>query len=430
MRRRATPWGAAAALAALAALAAGVAAPSALARGEVQATIDRWTAANPGTSALVWRLPDNTDGAPAQVAGYRPDSARIPASNMKLVTGAGALIALGPEFRFQTRLVTNGRGLRAGRVLRAPVYLAGSGDPTLATAAYARRYLGATATLEALVRPLRRDGVRVIRGPIVVDERLFDQRRTGPRWRSSYVQFVSPLSALSTNQNFTSDFRGGNAASPALTAAVRLRGALRGAGIHHVGQLRVGQAPTGAQELARVVSPPLRTIVGQMNRPSDNHIAETLVKGVGAYAGRAGTTAAGTAHIGSVLRTRAILNGDDRLVDGSGLSRANALTATSMVRLMAAAEADPSWGRALVGSLPHGGQGTLVRRLRGELTARRVRAKTGYLNGVSALSGRVVSRRGERYAFSILMNTADHRVSAAKATQDRIVTLLAAGRED
>lgn len=392
----------------------------------MQATIDRWTAAHPGTSALVWRL--EPDGDAHAVASYRPRVARIPASNMKLVTGAGALMALGPDFRFETRLVTNRLAERRGHVLRGPIYLRGAGDPTLSTAAYARRYLGRAATLEELVRSLRRDGIRVIRGPLVVDERIFDARRTGPHWRSSYVLYATPLSGLSTNQNYASDLRFANARTPAKLAGRRLRAALRRADIRLTGSIRVGRAPRRGRLLASVRSPELGTIVRQMNVPSDNFIAEMLAKGVGAFAGEGGSTAAGTDHTAQILREEGILGERDRLVDGSGLSRANRLSALSLVRLIAAAEADPVWGDALLRSLPQGGQGTLVRRFRSGLATKRVRAKTGYLTGVSALSGRVVSRRGERYAFSLLMRTGD--ISGAKRTQERVVTLLAAGRED
>ena len=57
-----------------------------------------------------------------------------------------------------------------------------------------------------------------------------------------------------------------------------------------------------------------------------------------------------------------------------------------------------------------------------------MRAKTGYLDGVSAMAGRVISRRGQRYAFALLMNSWD--IAGAHATQDRVVTLLASGSED
>ena len=62
-----------------------------------------------------------------------------------------------------------------------------------------------------------------------------------------------------------------------------------------------------------------------------------------------------------------------------------------MVRLVAAADADPDWGAALLGSLARGGEGTLVRRFTSGPATKRVRAKTGYLDGVSSLAGRVIS---------------------------------------
>ena len=98
------------------------------------------------------------------------------------------------------------------------------------------------------------------------------------------------------------------------------------------------------------------------------------------------------------------------------------------MRLIAAADRERAWGAPLIQSMPRGGEGTLARRLRRGPATKRVRAKTGYLGGVSALAGRVVSRRGQRYAFALLMRTGD--IAGARATQDRVVSLLAAGAED
>lgn len=348
---------------------------------------------------------------------------------MKLVTSAGALMALGADFRFQTRLLAPAGTVRAGRVLAGPVYLRGSGDPLLATRSYAARYLSGHATeMGQLARPLRLRGVRLLRGAIVADERLFDARRTGPGWPDYYRAYASPLSALATNQDFAGNSRARYVASPPRAAAQRLRATLRGFGIAHAGRLRTGATPPRTRVLATAVSPPLPAILRAMNLDSDNFVAETLAKDVGAYGAGSGTTAAGVAHTGDLLRGRGILTRRDRLVDGSGLSRANRVSASSLVRLIAAAEADPEWGPPLVGSLARPGEGTLVRRFPSGPARARVRAKTGYINGVSAIAGRVVSRRGQRYAFAMLMNTWD--IGGARATQDRVITLLAGGAED
>lgn len=363
------------------------------------------------------------------MAAVRPDAPRIPASNMKMVTAAGALLQMGPGHRFATRVATTQRAVVAGGRLRGPLYLIGAGDPLLATRAYATRHLprGATALLD-LARPLRRAGIRRVAGPIVADESLFDARRQAPRWLSHYHLYAQPLSAIATNQNFAGNARGSDVGSPWRAGALRLRGALSGVHIRQSGAVRRGVAPAGARVLATSRSAPLRTIVREMNVPSDNFIAEMLVKAVGADGAARGTTPAGTARTRALLAGKGILTGRERLIDGSGLSRANRLTATALVRLVAAADAEPSWGRPFLASLPRGGEGTLIRRLRSPAIARRVQAKTGFINGASALSGRVVSRGGHRYAFSLLMNTGD--ISGARHAQEQVVAMLALGRED
>jgi D-alanyl-D-alanine carboxypeptidase/D-alanyl-D-alanine-endopeptidase (penicillin-binding protein 4) len=363
------------------------------------------------------------------VAAFRPETGRIPASTMKLVTSAGALLELGTDFRFATTLATPPGATVTGRTLRGGLIVRGAGDPVLSTRAYSHAFLSGRGTkLGALARPLRLRGIRLVRGPIIADESLFDARRMGPGWPSYYRLYASPLSALSTNQDFAGNGRSSYVSSPPLAAAQRVRATLKGFGISHVGPLVVGRGSRKALTVATALSPRLPVILRTMNLDSDNFIAETLTKDVGAYGAGEGTTAAGVARTAAALRARGVLSGSDHLVDGSGLSRSNRIAAASFVRLIAAADADDDWGAALIGSLAQGGQGTLIHRFTSGPAAKRVRAKTGYLNGVSALAGRVVSRRGQRYAFALIMNGPD--ILGARTTQDRVVTLLASGSED
>jgi len=411
----------------LLALAAAIlaAAPAEATGNQVANTLKGYVEQSPQTGALVWRL----DAAgPTVVASHQPESARLPASTMKLVTTAGALTALGPNFRFSTRLYTStGAKLQRG-LLQGPLYLQGGGDPVLATRAYAKRYLGGRgANLRRLAKPLKRRGIRRVRGPIVADERIFDTKRLGRQWLSRYTLYSQPLSGLTTNQSFAGDTQGPYASRPAIAAGSRLKATMRGVGVAHSGSVRIGRTPKRGRLLATAQSPSLRTISRMMNTTSDNHMAETLVKGVGAYAVGKGTSAAGSKRIAVALRERGILTTGDRLADGSGLSRANRLSAASLVRLMAFADQDTTWGPTLIRSLPRGGEGTLRRRFLGS-ARKRVRAKTGYISGVSTLAGRVVSRRGKVYVFALLMNGGE--LTAARTTQDRIVALLASGAAD
>jgi serine-type D-Ala-D-Ala carboxypeptidase/endopeptidase (penicillin-binding protein 4) len=384
----------------------------------LRATLAGWTRTHTHTSALVWRL--DPEG-PVPILASRPDVARMPASTMKLITSAGALLALGPDFRFETRLYAGPHTRRHGRVLVGPVYLKGYGDPSLSTPAFARVALGGRGgNLGQLAGALHRQGIRLVRGPIVADESFFDSQRTGPLWKASYTGECPPLSALVVNRD--------TAGTPPVPGARDLRALMKVVRVRQTGGLRSGRAPTTGRVLGTVKSPPLSAILAWMNPNSDNFFAETLAKDVGAYVRGVGSTRAGTAVTGRLLRERGILGPNDRLVDGSGLSRENRVTPSTQVRLLAAAVAEPSWGRALIDSLEHGASGTLRHRLLTPGIGRRVRAKTGYINGVSALAGIVRSPSGERFAFSFLMNEWD--IAGAHAVQDRLVTLLAEGAGD
>ena len=384
-------------------------------------------AGHPRTGALVWRL--DTAG-PVQIAAARPKESFAPASTMKIVTAANALAALGPGARFETRLVAGANSHRNGATLIGPLYIKGYGDPVLATPKFARAELhGLGGSLGKLVAPLRQLGITRVLGPIVSDEGYLDNTRGGPLWEASYRFESPPLSALSINQNFNADDRShGYVKNSPLAAADRVRGTMHALGIAHVGPLRVGVSPVAGRPIGSVMSPPLSRIVGLMLPPSDNFIAETITRDVGARVGGSGTTAAGTAQATKFLTQLGALRSTDRIVDGSGLSRANRLSAETLVRVLAAADEDVTWGAPLVRALPHGGEGTLKRRLKSPAVASHVSAKTGSIDGVTSLAGLVTSDGGIRYAFAFLMNGRQSR--AAHRAQDQMVTLLATGAAD
>lgn len=404
----------------------GGALPAMAADSRVERLIDAFGTGHPTTSALVWRLDPS---GPVQVAAWRPNIPLAPASTMKIVTSASALLTVGPDFRFTTRVETApGAGIRTG-TLRGPAVLIGAGDPMLSTRSYARAHLSGVGTdIARLARAVRTSGVRRITGGIVVDETLFDSARTAPHWKSDYVFECPPLSAIVTNQNHSGTGTSGNVSSPPVAAGQRLAAALARAGVHVSGAIRAGRDQPGGQVIGQVQSPPLRAIIAVMNPASDNFIAEMLTKDAGAYGVGHGTTPAGTGHAEALLRERGALGANDDLIDGSGLSHSNRLSAGTLVRVLAAATREPLWGDALIRSLEHGGQGTLIHRLRDPAVRNRLRAKTGYINGVASLAGVATSRSGVRYAFAFLINDSD--IGQAQRTMDQAVTLLANGAAD
>jgi D-alanyl-D-alanine carboxypeptidase/D-alanyl-D-alanine-endopeptidase (penicillin-binding protein 4) len=207
---------------------------------------------------------------------------------------------------------------------------------------------------------------------------------------------------------------------PATFVAGRMRVTLRSEQVDVSQRARAGRAPADAITLATTESPPLEALVRHTNHASDNYYAETLLKGLGARSGTSGSTAAGAAIASKFARE---LNFRARIVDGSGLSRANSISPRAVGRLLVEAQDEP-WFDSFYRSLPLAGKsGTLHKRMRGTAASGRCRAKTGTLSGVSALAGYCKTRGGKRAAFALIMNGVS--VFAARRAQDRIAAAIA-----
>ena len=418
------PRRALAALSSLVAIAAVAASTAGAQPNPVSSLVERFGKKNPTVSVLVERLDPS---GPATIASWRPGTALAPASTMKIITGASSLMTVGPDFRFTTRVEAGPDSLAADGTVDGPAYLIGSGDPMLATRAYSRARLDGLGTpLEDLARNVSENGIGRITGGIVVDETLFDRQRMGPLWKSSYRWECPPLSGIATNQNRADN--GSNVSSPAIAAGQRLVAALRRQGVKVTGPVRAGRDLPGGDVIGQVRSLPLSRILDYMNTHSDNFTAEMLTKDVGAYGMGRGTTQGGTGRAEALLREQGLLTASDDFVDGSGLSHSNRLSASTLVGVLRTAQSTPAWGDVLIRSLPRGGEGTLMRRLKAPDVRGRVHAKTGYINGVASLAGTVTSKTGVPYAFAFLMNTRD--IGGAQRTMDRAVTLLARGKAD
>jgi len=334
----------------------------------------------------------------------RADVARVPASVEKLFTTSTALLRFGSGGTLATRVLTDGTVGPDG-VLRGDVYLVGGGDPTL-TGGH----------LERLARRLVTQGVTAIEGRIYGDESLFDSRRGGPRTRFAFDGFMGGvLSAVAYRRGFDDEL------SPSADAADRFAAYLRIADVDVPAGGRARVAPPAAQEIARVASPTMRDLVGMTNAPSDNFAAEMLFKVLGAQFGSGGTHAAGQRVVRSEMKGLGL---NPTVSDGSGLSRSNRTTPKQVVRLFQQMAERPDEGMALRASLPVAGRsGTLTRRMRGTPAEGDCAAKTGTLNGVSALAGICVTDAGDDVAFAFLLNGVN--TSAAKRIEDRMTAAIA-----
>ncbi len=338
---------------------------------------------------------------------------RILASNSKLFTTSTALAKFQPEGRLHTSAwsvddVSDG--------VSQGLYLRGGGDPTLNTAG-----------LNKLADRVRAAGVTSVVGPLRYDDSFLD-RVTGIPEHGISPESVGRLSGLEIDNGSPSD--------PAKTAAQRFQEALRREGISIGNSVTPGLVVPGFVQIADYGSPTMADLVQDTNVPSNNFLAEMLLKDVGGEFGDAGSTPGGIAVVrGFAAREGARYNGEN----GSGLTRRNKASPASVVKLLDSmievdentsdtAQADQerlrdAWIRSLAVA---GRSGTVARRMRGTAAQGRCHVKTGTLNAVSALSGycfRGGDDANHAVIFSLLMNRVD--VNRAHLVQDRMAALIA-----
>jgi len=340
---------------------------------------------------------------------YTQNSTRSlgPASNEKLPLTYAALVKLGPTFRFATDVL--GAGEQDGTTWLGSLILKGNGDPTLTSG-----------DLRVLAAKVRAAGIRRVTGGIVGDESWFDSRRTVAGWKPSfYISESPPLSALVVDRARVGGYI---TRSPALAAATIFRDALRAAGVTVEGPARLGRADEYSVLIGEVISAPLASIIRFMDHESDNFTAELLLKQLGAAGLERGTSPAGAAVVMQTLAAAGVPTAGVRIVDGSGLSQLDRLTADSLAGLLKVAWADPVIKPVLLAALPVAGvNGTLERRLRRPPARGRVLAKTGTTRDASALSGYV----NKRFAFAVLQNGNPVSYWWARVAQDRFAQVLA-----
>jgi D-alanyl-D-alanine carboxypeptidase/D-alanyl-D-alanine-endopeptidase (penicillin-binding protein 4) len=263
--------------------------------------------------------------------------------------------------------------------------------------------------------------VRRVTGSVRGDESFFDSRRVGPAWKPGFYGNESPpLSALTVDRTF---YHGTMSPEPALTAAAVFRSALVAAGVKVAGQAGTGRATGSAFALASVTSAPVAALVHRMNRESDNFMAELLLKQIGAVGAiTPATSARGATVVRATLAAGSVPLTGVRIVDGSGLSPSDRLTAGALVGILRAAWSDPEVRGPFIDSLPIAGRtGTLADRLRKPPARGHVAAKTGTTSTASTLAGYV--RR--HYAFAVLNNGRPVNADSARRAQDRFALVLA-----
>jgi D-alanyl-D-alanine carboxypeptidase/D-alanyl-D-alanine-endopeptidase (penicillin-binding protein 4) len=362
-------------------------------------------AAAKGLGTLTGVVLDPTTG--QQLWGRDPDQPMPPGSTNKILTTAAVLLTLDPTTRLTTKVLAG----------PAPdsVVLVGGGDPTLSSLPPGSDsvYPGA-AKLASLADEVKAAHPGPIRS-VVIDTGMFTGDGMAPGWDRSDIQGgnFTPIGSLILDggRGKPDELDPPRSATPATDAGKALA-QLLGADSSAV---TVGNAAPNAAELGRVSSPPLSDLVETTLRISDNVLAEALARHLAIAKGDAPSFSGAATAVRDTLAANGFNVDGARTVDGSGLSTQDLVPAKVLGQIMSVAAGPAGDPRAdklrpLLAGLPvAGGDGTLDNRFDTGASAEGkgwVRAKTGTLTGVSALTGTVTDEDGRLLTFALMSNGA------------------------
>ncbi|MFC6064687.1 D-alanyl-D-alanine carboxypeptidase/D-alanyl-D-alanine endopeptidase [Streptomyces ochraceiscleroticus] len=362
-----------------------------------------------------------------EVFASHPARTATPASTIKLGTAVAALTALGPEHRFTTKAVQDGR-TKDGT---ARVVLVGGGDPTL-TARTPRAGTPAAQRPAALgdlaadtARALKKRGTKKV--TLGYDDSLYEGSPQHPIGPNENLAPVTALTADEARLDTSSHGTAPRATDPSAEAARAFADDLRAHGIAVTGAPRDDDARRTATRLAAARSLPLSTIVERMLTHSDNDIAEQLARQTAVATGAPTTFKGGGRAVQRTLEQLRLPVARTAFHDGSGLDRDDRVSAglLSHVLLLAAAPDHPELRAVLTGLPVAGFTGTLEARYADERAgAGAVRAKTGTLTGVNTLAGTVVDADGRLLTFAFMTNGTSDAYGAQRSL-DRLASAVA-----
>ena len=358
---------------------------------------------DPNLGKLGGRITDALTG--KELWQRQDDLPLVPASTNKLLTAAAALLTLDRQARVSTKVVA------AQSPQPGVVVLVGAGDPTLSAAApnVDTWYKGA-ARISDLVEQVQRSGVTPT--AVQVDISAFTGPTLAPGWDPADIDNgdIAPIEAVMIDagriQPTTVNSR--RSKTPALDAGRELA---IGLGLNPA-TVTIGNAPSGARQLAVVQSAPLIQRLSQMMNASDNVMAESIAREVAAAMHRPLSFAGAVDAVTNRLSTAHVDTSGAALVDSSGLSVNDRLTAKTLDgTVQAAAGPDQPALRSLLDLLPiAGGSGTLADRFLDTATnlgpAGWLRAKTGSLTAINSLVGVLTDSSGRVLTFAFLSNEA------------------------
>ena len=395
----------------------------------------------------------------SELASYREFQSRYPASVMKILTTYSALLELGEDFRWPTRLFYS--GTFDNGVIDGNLIVKGYGDPTLSCNDPIN-----------IAKRLKRLGIKKITGDIIIDRSFFDVGNKivsgfdnnryseynampdalmfddhlcriviKPNKYSVSVEKPLPDESFIIVNNLKSTSRKcrGAYAWPRVSVSyddekpkVILSGylsnrcrpkrirwvighpynsfyyvfvdALKKSGIEYNGNMKLAPLPKDAYALLTHYSKPLLNIVAKTNKKSNNLYARHIFLMTGAKLyGAPATIQKGRDAVNTILGNRGLLDATTILDNGCGLSRKSRLDAYTLYKVLQGAYRD--FGKKWMNALSIAGvDGTLKRRFRHSVAKGRAWMKTGTLKNAKNIAGYVLGRSGKLYTVVILYN--------------------------
>ena len=310
---------------------------------------------------------------------FNATKSMIPASVMKAVTIGSLIGSTGIDYRYSTRVYMCGDVVKG--VLNGNLLIVGGGDPSL----NAQSGPQSGDIVEECVNALKKEGINQIKGDIKVNQSIFPAPSVHPTWAKEDLKYGYGAGCFGINfENncYTKGSQSYSMANPAVTMIRRIKEACGNAGI-----AIDGMTLNDANSRKLIVdhrSATIDEIMRHCMRVSDNLYAESMLRTLAMVKGQSATTANGVELENKMWRGKNLSFNGVNIVDGSGLSRTNRMTATFLTDVLKEMSGNVDY----VSFFPLAGQeGTLKSFLKDTELDSYIALKTGSMRGIQCYAG-------------------------------------------
>lgn len=352
------------------------------------------------------------------LASHNADRPLLPASIMKTVTIAGLLKEKGADERFHTMVFTDGP--IEGNTIEGDLLIIGGGDPTLGATCEPK----SADIAEEIIAALHHKGIKTINGDLRVDTSLYVGPACPPSWVAGDLN--EAYGTGSHALNFRRNASGSRAVkNPESVFLSYLTSRLQGAGINIRGGNKIGDTGVtdeGATLLLDHVSDKYSEVMRSCMMRSDNLFAETMLRAFGLARGKEVSTSASADEMLSYWKKAGIPTKDVTLIDGSGLSRSNQVTANFINGILQTMGDNEEYASFM----PLAGQeGTLSDFLKGTDLDAYVAMKTGSMKGIQCYAGYKLDEEfAPTHSIVIIMNDIGPRGAVRKAAENLLLSIF------